>query len=141
MKLCNLQLLKYNEILGEYATKRLPQRISYAIMKNIQAVSTEMAIYQDMLKQIVSSYEEFFIKDEGGNPQMFPSGIPIVDEAHMAEYMQQIDELLNQEIKVQFYTIDEDLFFYDNTERYDVLSAADIMKLTEILCPEEGSED
>ena len=140
MVLKNFQLIQYNDMLMSYADKKLPQKISYAITKNLMIISSELEIYSKMLNKIVDSFDEYLIKDEDGNSKYYPSGLPLVDEEHEKDYTSQVEELLNQEIKVQFYHIDEDAFIYENSDRYDILSAVDIMKLSEILCATEESE-
>lgn len=140
MVLKNYKLIQYNDTLMSYADKKLPQKICYAITKNLVLISNELEVYSKMLNKIVDSFEEFLIKDKNGDNEHYPSGLPMVDEKHEKEYTSQVEELLNHEIKVQFYHIDEDAFIYENSDRYDILSAIDIMKLSEILCATEESE-
>ena len=134
MEIKNYQLIGYNEILISYYEKRLPQKISYAITKNLVVFATEMDVYQKMLQRILDDYKDYYIKDDAGNIKYYDSGLPMVQSDHEEEYTHRVEELLNNEIEVPIYKIDESLFSYEDSDRYDSLSAADIMRLTEVLC-------
>lgn len=134
MEIKNYQLIGYNEILISYYEKRLPQKISYAITKNLMVFATEMDVYQKMLQRVLDDYKDYYIKDDTGNIKYYDSGLPMVQSDHEEEYMHRVEELLNNEIEVPIYKIDESLFSYEDSDRYDSLSAADIMRLTEVLC-------
>ena len=67
--------------------------------------------------------------------------IPIVDSKVAKEFNDEIYNLLNIEIEIKLYCIPESTFDYeDNANRYDSLSATDIMNLQAVLCNQEGSD-
>lgn len=134
MRIKNVDLIRIFHILEEYSNKRMPQKISFAITKNIISLGNDVECYSESLNKIFEKYADFFVKDESGNIKYNEQGIPIVDENHIFDYGNEIGELLNIEIDVNLYEIDISVFDYEDGEKYDSLSAADIIKLQNILC-------
>ena len=118
-------------ILKNFSEKKLPQKISYAIMKNIYIINKDAEIYEDSLRKIIDSYKDYTIKDE-----QLENGLPKVDDEHMEDYVSEINELLNFEVDIDLYYIDEDVFDYEDSARYDAVSASDLIQLRAILCEE-----
>jgi hypothetical protein len=134
MILKNKDILTYVNTLNEYCGKRLPQRISYAITRNAKIFANEIDFYNESLKKILDSYKEYYVKNENGEPQIdSASGLPMVESEHKKDFMQEIFELLEIEVEVTPYFISESLFDYDD-EKYDAMSAIDIMNLQNVLC-------
>lgn len=138
MKCNNFDLISISNVLNAYADKKLPQKISYAITRNIMNLSEDLECYSRELNKIIDTYKEHQ-KNENGEAMMSPIGVPLVEDEYTEEYMGAISALLNIEVDVSLYTIDEDEFDYDG-ERFDPLSASDIMKLTKILCYKEKED-
>lgn len=135
MKATNMLLLTYENILEFYSNKSFPQKISYAIMKNMVAISNELEPYRKSMNKVLENYKDYFIKDKNGEPILSEIGVPKVDEEHTKDYKADIDELLNLEIDVNdLYSIDEDVFEYEDSERYDSMNARDIINLKAVLC-------
>ena len=143
MILKNKDILTRVNILNGYCTKRFPQRISYAITRNIMIFSDEIESYNKELKKILDSYKEYYVKDDKGEPQIDKaSGLPVIMPEHSNDFMQEVMELLEIEIDVKPYFINESLFDYDD-EKYDTMSAIDIINLQSVLCDKsaETKED
>lgn len=143
MVLKNKDILTRVNILNGYCTKRFPQRISYAITRNVMIFSDEIESYNKELKKILDNYKEYYVKDDKGEPQIDKvSGLPVIMPEHSNDFMQEIMELLEIEIDVKPYFIDESLFDYDD-EKYDTMSAIDIINLQSVLCDKsaETKED
>lgn len=138
MKCNNFDLISISNVLNAYADKKLPQKISYAITRNIMNLSEDLECYSRELSKIIDTYKGHQ-KKENGEVMMSPIGVPLVEDEYTEEYMGAISTLLNIEVDVTLYTIDEDEFDYDG-ERFDPLSASDIMKLTKILCYKEKED-
>lgn len=134
MTIRNINLINFDGTLSKYADMRLPQKISYAITKNMIVISNELDTYRKALKKIIDNYEEFQVKDENGNVENLPIGIPKVDDTHIKDYLSEIDDLLNVETEVNIHTIPEDVFDYPDSDKYDPMTAADIIALQQILC-------
>lgn len=135
MKLTNLQIINYMNVLEAYAQKKIPQKISYAITHNFMIISKEYQIYESQLKKIFDIYKDHMLVDDDGNYRLNQNGIPMVEESITEEFNEQINDLLNIEIEVQIYTIDFALFDYDDRNGlYDTLSANDILVLQSVLC-------
>lgn len=137
MKVTNYVLTNLLVLLEKYSEKKLPQRISYAIGRNIVNLTKEYSIYEKQLHNIIKNFDEYIIKDENGNFVMNSNGIPTVKDSMRDKYFGEINELLNIEIDIEMYYISQDAFDYDNNEMYDPLSAQDIMSLQSVLCKNE----
>lgn len=143
MILKNKDILARVNVLNEYCAKRFPQRISYAITRNVMIFSDEIESYNKELKKILDNYKEYYVKDGEGNPKIDKAnGLPIIMPEHSNDFMREIMELLEIEIDVKPYFIEESLFDYDD-EKYDAMSAIDIINLQNILCDKsaETKED
>ena len=139
MKYKNIELVGFDNILSQYSEKKLPQKISYAITKNIMILGKELEAYQKTLAKIIESYDKFIIKNEKGENVILSIGIPKVDDEHIDEYLKDVDELLDIETEVEMYQVDDTVFDYDDSERFDAMSAKDIITLRSILC--KGNEN
>lgn len=136
MKITNFVLINFMNTLETFRTKKLPQKISYAITRNMLTISEEYQIYETQLKKIFEDYADYMQKDDSGNIRFTQSGLPIVAESVSDEFNAQITELLDIEINADIYPLDFDVFNYDDKNGlYDVLSADDMMLLQSILCP------
>lgn len=140
MKMTNFTLVSMVNALQNYSDKKLPQKISFAITRNLMKLSKEYGVYDAQLKKMFESYSDHMVKDDNGNMRTYDSGIPIVDDSIKAEFDEQIAELLNIEIEVDMYYIDSEVFDYDDKGIYDAMSAQDIMVLQSILCKQDNEE-
>ena len=134
MKIKNIDLVNLTNLFGSCSNKRLPQKLAYAIMKNMRILDKDLSIYREMLQKIFEAYKPYSEKDDKGEVKVNEQGIPIVDKDHEKEFYDEINSLLLLEIEVQFYTISEEVFDYDEGDRYDSLSVQDMINLQEVLC-------
>lgn len=142
MKLTNFAIVNMMNTLEKFAEKKLPQKISYAITKNLILLQSEYDCYIKSLNKLFVTYDEYMVRDEKKNIMSNDIGIPIVDSSVAQEFNEEISNLLNIEIEIQLYGISEDVFDYeDNANRYDSLSAADIINLQVVLCNKKGSDE
>lgn len=133
MKITNYELIQILNTLNKYADRKLPQKISYAITKNILHLNEDNQCYTGMLEKSLNKFKEHFVKDDSGNVVMGKLGIPEVDQEVLDDYMTELNNLLAMEIDVDLYTIDESVFDYDD-DKCDLLSANDMIALSEVLC-------
>ena len=140
MKVKNIDLIGMVRVLEYYSKKKLPQRISFAITRNMILLAKDIECYSKSLENIFDKYKEYFVKDENGNIKYNNQGIPIVDKEHVSTYGNEIGELLNIEIDVDLYKIDISIFDYDDNDKYDSLSAEDIISLQSVLCDSSYSK-
>lgn len=134
MKITNLVMVNLMNTLQAYGTKKLPQKISFAITRNLMKISKEYEAYDTQLKKLFETYSDHIIKDEDGNNKINASGIPIVDDSVKTEFNEQIKDLLDIEIDIDIYLIDPEIFNYDDKGIYDAMSAQDIIVLQSVLC-------
>ena len=142
MKITNMRLVNIANTLEYYMKKKLPQKISYAITKNMIVVSSEYKIYNEQLQKLFADFDEHIEKDEEGNMKVNGNGIPLVDKSVSEDFYKELSDLLNIVVDVNFYYIDQEVFDYEDNDRYDPLSAADIINLQAIICkPEENKKE
>lgn len=138
MKITNFELINIYNQLDSFASKRLPQRISYAITKNLLLLNKDVECYNTELAKLFKKYEDKSLKDDEGQIQYNKFGIPIIQEKFSKEFDNELNELLNIEIEVELYAINDALFDYDDlNDKYDALSPGDMFKLQKILCEEK----
>lgn len=142
MKVTNLMMVNIMNKLEVFSTKKLPQRISYAITKNLMIISKEYQCYEIELNKLFDSYSEHIVKDTKNKWIRTKEGIPIVNDDVAEKFREELAELFNIEIKLNFYFIPMDVFNYDDSiGKYDALSARNIFELQSILCKEGDSDE
>lgn len=133
MGFTNYDLIQSVNTLNKYVEYKLPQRISYAITKNLLRLREDEQCYSKMLEKIVTDYKDYFIKDKDGATEMASIGVPKVTDDVSDRYYKEIEDLLSMEIDVSLYKIDLDTFDYEE-DKYDLLTANDMMELSRVLC-------
>lgn len=137
MKINNYNLLCYKNVIQKYVDKKLPQKLSYILTKNLIIIQNELEIYSKMLNNIIQKYKQYQIKNE-----TLPIGVPKVDEQHNQSYLQEIDDLLHLQIEdINLYKINMDIFDYEDGQKYDSLSISDILQLQSILGQEQEQKE
>ena len=96
MKYKNIEVVSIVNFLNSISEKKLPQKISYAIMRNTSNFQKECNYYEQALKKILEGYKDFFVKKSDDELAMTSIGVPLVDNKHMEEYMEEIQELEEQ---------------------------------------------
>lgn len=138
MKYKNIEVVNIVNFLNSISEKKLPQKISYAIMRNTSNFQKECNYYEQALKKILEGYKDFFVKKSDDELVMTSIGVPLVDNKHMKEYMEEIQELLDIEIEIQIYKIDSKDFDYEDPNgKYDVLTVKELLQLTNLFCKED----
>lgn len=141
MRINNFDLIQIQNILNNNSDKKLPQKISFAIIKNMMQLDKDFEVYQKALQKIFSSYDKYIIKDENGKPKINKQGIPLIDKEHQEDFNEELMELLQTKIEIELYRIEEDAFNYEDNGRYDALSAQDIYNLQKIICKQGNNEE
>lgn len=134
MNLKNREIVGIINMLNAFGDKILPQKISYAITKNISILTKEYAIYEKEMKKLLDRYDSDIVKDENGNIVYGPNGLPktSTDTSGLNEDM---NDLLDISVDVDVYSINEDVFNYDDRDgRFDSMSPTQILILQSILC-------
>ena len=129
------KLISTLNIFNKHKNSKLPQKLCYAITKNYLSLNKEYEVYRETLKKVMDSFESYFERDDNGNPVVNSNGVPVILDEEVAKEMDaQIVELLNTEIDIDIYTVEFDMFNYDDKGIYDVLSMEDIIELSSVLC-------
>ena len=133
MKYRNIDVVQIVTFLDKISERKLPQKINYAIMRNLDSFQKENQFYEKSLNKIIESYKDFLLKDPDGNLVISKIGIPTVDENHIEDYNNEISELISLEVDVKIYQVPESIFDYeDSNGKYDTLSGSEILKLVKI---------
>jgi len=141
MKTTNIEILEITNFLTQFESKKLPQKISYAIMRNLTIYSTEQKLYQEALQKLLSKYDEYIVKDEEGNTKTLENGLPEIKEEKAEDFYGELNDLLLIEVEIKPYYIDKEVFDYDDSKNnYDLLSAKDLYLMMSILCEPEKEE-
>ena len=135
MKLTNIEIVNIINILEQYSEKKLPQKISYAITKNILILKEDYLCYEKELNKIFDIYDADLQKDEEGKLIRSENGIPLLKKGSNNSFVKDVTELLNITVDINLYKINSELFDYiDSENRYDPLSPKDIIILQDVLC-------
>ena len=138
MKYKNIEIVNIVNFLNSISEKKLPQKISYAIMRNTSNFQKECNYYEQALKKILEGYKDFFVKKSDDELVMTSIGVPLVDDKHMEEYTEEIQELLDIEVEIQIYKIDSKDFNYEDPNgKYDVLTVKELLQLTNLFCKKD----
>lgn len=133
MKYRNIDVVQIVTFLDKISERKLPQKINYAIMRNLDSFQKENQFYEKSLNKIIESYKDFLLKDSDGNLVISKIGIPTVDENHIEDYHNEISELISLEVDVKIYQVPESIFDYEDANgKYDTLSGSEILKLVKI---------
>ena len=130
----NFDIINMINILERYTETRLPQKISYAITRNIMLMQNDYKCYSDELNKILKKYEKYMIKDNNQKIVTNQNGLSIVKDEAINDYNDEICSLLNIKINIKLYTIPISSFNYEENGKYDSLLIKDIIALQSILC-------
>ena len=133
MKYRNIDVVQIVTFLDKISERKLPQKINYAIMRNLDSFQKENQFYEKSLNKIIESYKDFLVKDSDGKFVISNIGVPMVDENHIEDYNNEIAELINLEVDVKIYQIPESIFDYEDADgKYDTVSGSEILRLVKI---------
>lgn len=134
MKMSNYTMVNVLNTLNNFGNKKLPQKISYAITRNIMIFRKEYEFYEREFGKLLVKYDKDIEKDVDGNMVHNKDGIPVVNGEASEDFYNELNELLRIELDVNIYQIPSDVFDYDDSERYDAMSASEIIQLQSIMC-------
>ena len=97
MKLSNKKMIEFAKV--DFASKKLPVKLAYALSLNIEAVRSALKVYDGQRMKLV---EEYAKKDTDGKPVIEDNNYVVED---VAKWMAAIDELLATEAEVTITTI------------------------------------
>lgn len=132
MELKNIDIITYMNFLTSMSGKKLPQKISYAIARNLRIIEEEYNLYFSSLNKMISDYGDSILKDKDGNVKVYQSGIPKVDKSVEDEYLKDVNDLLNIKVDVNIFKIPEESFNYES-EKYDALSVKEVVTLIDLM--------
>ena len=134
MKMSNYTMVNVLNTLNSFGNKKLPQKISYAITRNIMIFRKEYEFYEREFGKLLVKYDKDIEKDVDGNIVQNKDGIPVVNGEASKDFYNELNELLSIELDVNIYQIPSDVFDYEDSERYDAMSASEIIQLQSIMC-------
>ena len=140
MKMSNYTMVNVLNTLNSFGNKKLPQKISYAITRNIMIFRKEYEFYEREFGKLLVKYDKDIEKDVDGNMVHNKDGIPVVNGEASKDFYNELNELLRIELDVNIYQIPSDVFDYEDSERYDAMSASEIIQLQSIMCDMANEE-
>ena len=140
MKMSNYTMVNVLNTLNSFGNKKLPQKISYAITRNIMIFRKEYEFYEREFGKLLVKYDKEIEKDVDGNMVHNKDGIPVVNGEASKDFYNELNELLRIELDVNIYQIPSDVFDYEDSERYDAMSASEIIQLQSIMCDMANEE-
>lgn len=134
MKMTNMAIINSINTLDGLMSKKLPQKISYAIVKNMTILNGEYSCYTKTLGNLIEKYNEHAKKDENGEVIFEKSGLPVIEDAYKGQFHNEVADLLNVEVDVNMFTVPFAAFDYDEANGYDVLTASELFKIQSLIC-------
>lgn len=129
MQIRNVILCNYVDTLNKYGDMKFPQKISYAISKNLAILGREYEVYRAELQKIYRRYDDAFTKNEKGKPILAKNGLPeILDEEKKKAFNEEVMNFMTMTVDVDIFHVDEALFDYDDS-KYETLTPKEIVKL------------
>lgn len=122
MKLSEVRVRQQN--LMQFASKKLPNKLGYAIAKNLIKLESEVSLIE---KQRIAIIEGYAKKDEAGNPVIENNVYDI--KGHEEDFQKEYSEFLETETEIDIYTVPCDVLDQLENDRYDVLSPAELVTL------------
>lgn len=130
----NYTMVNVLNTLNSFGNKKLPQKISYAITRNIMIFRKEYEFYEREFKKLLVKYDKDIEKDVDGNMVHNKDGVPVVNGEASKDFYNELNELLMIELDISIYQISPEVFDYEDSERYDAMSASEIIQLQSIIC-------
>lgn len=140
MKMTNYTMVNVLNTLNSFGNKKLPQKISYAITRNIMIFRKEYEFYEREFKKLLVKYDKDIEKDVDGNMVHNKDGVPVVNGEASKDFYNELNELLMIELDISIYQISPEVFDYEDSERYDAMSASEIIQLQSIICDMANEE-
>lgn len=140
MKMSNYTMVNVLNTLNSFGNKKLPQKISYAITRNIMIFRKEYEFYEREFKKLLVKYDKDIEKDVDGNMVHNKDGVPVVNGEASKDFYNELNELLMIELDISIYQISPEVFDYEDSERYDAMSASEIIQLQSIICDMANEE-
>lgn len=140
MKMSNYTMVNVLNTLNSFGNKKLPQKISYAITRNIMIFRKEYEFYEREFKKLLVKYDKDIEKDVDGNMVHNKDGVPVVNGEASKDFYNELNELLMIELDISIYQISPEVFDYEDSGRYDAMSASEIIQLQSIICDMANEE-
>lgn len=140
MKMSNYTMVNVLNTLNSFGNKKLPQKISYAITRNIMIFRKEYEFYEREFGKLLVKYDKDIEKDVDGNMVHNKDGVPVVNGEASKDFYNELNELLMIELDISIYQISPEVFDYEDSERYDAMSASEIIQLQSIMCDMANEE-
>lgn len=103
--------------------KKLPVKISYAVMKNQKMLESE---YKNLEQQRVKLCEVYAEKDEDHKP-IIKDGSYIFSKEDRDAFSEEYKDMMGEEIEVNIHSVSiKELDKCDESDRYDAITPADL---------------
>lgn len=114
--------------------KKLPVKISFAIARNITIMSP---IVRDIDEQQRKIIERYFVLGDDGKPVIAEDGgVKITNPESLEE---EIEELMAEDVRIEFRKVSEELFEKCDEGKYDALTPSEIANLNPMIEEKEAA--
>lgn len=130
MKMKLSEVAGYFNSISSLANKKLPAKISYAVMKNQKALEEEFKGLEQQRLKFCGIYAE---KDENEKP-VTKDGAYVFSEKNKEDFHKEYRDVLEEEIEMNIHMVSiSELDKCDESDRYDAVTPADVEALAFML--------
>lgn len=124
MKMTLIEVMNRQRILADFANKKLPYKLAYAISKNLAKFQEEVEIIEKNRKGLIDNYA---VKDDNGEPVIEDNQYKIED-GKIDEFNVEFQSFMTTETEIDIFTVPESVLETDDS-RFDILTVAQIVAL------------
>lgn len=126
MKVKNKDIVAFLNGIGVIKDKRFPVKVTYAINKNIKAVTGAAEAYNNTFDELRNQYMD---KDANGNIQYDEDGEPKFLEGKREELLKELEELREIEVDINLNMLTYSDIEKCDSDKYSTLTVRDMEAL------------
>ena len=126
MKVKNKDIVAFLNGIGALKDKRFPVKVTYAINKNIRAVSGAAEAYNKTFDELRNQY---MLKDAEGKLVLDEHGEPKFHEGKKDEFVKELDELREIEVDINLNVLTYSDIEKCDSDKYSTLTVRDMETL------------
>lgn len=126
MKVKNKDIVAFLNGIGVIKDKRFPVKVTYAINKNIKAVTGAAEAYNNTFDELRNQYMD---KDANGNIQYDEDGEPKFLEGKREEFLKELEELREIEVDINLNMLTYSDIEKCDSDKYSTLTVRDMEAL------------
>lgn len=133
MKLKNIEIVAFENVVSELLNKNIPLALSTALDLNIEILASPAKVYE---KNRISILEKYAEKGEDGNYKVKDGDYVIIDRKN---YNQELQDLLGITVDVAIQTVSYNMVkLCDEKDKYDAVTGAQYRAIKFMIMPGEN---